>query len=89
MSDSAADTVRADDTRVEGRKGTIHFDVMTTDETTAWKLAKEYRVGIGEADAAITTEDCQYCHSKPLLFFSAEQQKQFREKGGFILPLPV
>lgn len=85
----SADTVRVYDTWVDGKKGTIHFDVMTTDEATALKLAKEYLAGIGEADAAITTEECQYCHSEPLLFFSAEQQKQFREKGGFILPLPA
>jgi heterodisulfide reductase subunit B len=85
----SADTVRVYDTWVEGKKGTIHFDVMTTDEATALKLAKEYLAGIGEAEAAVTTEECRFCHSEPLLFFSAEQQKQFREKGGFILPLPA
>jgi heterodisulfide reductase subunit B len=86
---SAADTVRVYDTWVEGKKGTIHFDVMTTDEATALKLAKEYLAGIGEAEAAVTTEECQFCHSEPLVMFSAEQQKLFREQGGFILPLPA
>jgi heterodisulfide reductase subunit B len=87
MSDS--DTVRVYDTWVEGKKGTIHFDVMTTDEATALKLAKEYLASIGEAGAAVTTEECQFCHNEPLVMFSAEQQKQFREQGGFILPLPA
>ncbi len=86
---SGSDTVRVYDTWVEGGKGTIHFDVMTTDEATALKLAKEYLAGIGEADAAVTTEECQFCHSEPLVMFSADQQKQFREKGGFVLPLPT
>jgi heterodisulfide reductase subunit B len=86
---SAADTVRVYDTWGEGKKGTIHFDVMTTDEATALKLAKEYLAGIGEAEAAVTTEECQFCHSEPLVMFSAEQQKLFREQGGFILPLPA
>jgi heterodisulfide reductase subunit B len=89
MSHSAIDTVHVYDTWVKGTKGTIHFDVMTTDEATALKLAKEYLAGIGEADAVITTKECRLCHSEPLVMFSAEQQKQFREKGGFIIPLPA
>ena len=35
-------TVKVFDTWVEGKNGTIHFDVMTTDEGTALRLAKEY-----------------------------------------------
>lgn len=87
MSDSG--TVHVYDTWVKGRQGTIHFDVMTTDESTALRLAKEYLAGIGEADAAVTTEECQFCHSEPLAFFSSEQQQQFRDQGGFILLLPA
>jgi uncharacterized protein DUF2024 len=83
------DTVHVYDTLVKGKNGTVHFDVMTTDETTALKLAKAYLTGIGESDVTITTKECQFCHSEPLVMFSAEQQKQFREQGGFILPLPV
>ena len=85
----SADTVRVYDTWVKGKKGAIHFDVMTTDETIALKLAKAYLAGIGEADATITTKECQFCHSEPLVMFSAEQQKQFREQGGFIITLPA
>jgi hypothetical protein len=43
---------------------------------------------LGEADAVVTTKECRFCHSEPLAFFSAEQQRQFKEQGGFILPLP-
>jgi heterodisulfide reductase subunit B len=85
MSDS--DTVHVYDTWVRGKNGTIHFDVMTTDETTALKLARAHLAGIGEAGATITTKECQFCHSEPLVMFSTEQQQQFREQGGFILPL--
>lgn len=83
------DTVQVYDTWVNGKKGKIHFDVMTTDETTALKLAKAYLASIGEADAVITTKECQFCHSEPLVMFSEEQQKRFREEGGFILHLPA
>jgi len=87
MSDS--DTVHVYDTWVKGKNGTIHFDVMTMDETTALKLAQAHLASIGEAGATITTKECQFCHSEPLVMFSAEQQKQFREQGGFIIPLPA
>jgi heterodisulfide reductase subunit B len=62
---------------------------MTTDETTALKLAKEYLVSIGEHDVPVTVKECRFCHSEPLFMFSSEQQKQAREKGGFIVPLPA
>jgi len=87
MSDS--ETVHVYDTWVKGKSGIIHFDVMTTDETTALKLATAHLAGIGEAGATITTKECQFCHSEPLVMFSAEQQKQFREQGGFIITLPA
>lgn len=86
---SLSDTVHIYDTWVDGKKGKIHFDVMTTEETTALKLAQAYLASIGEADAKITTKECRFCHSEPLVMFSGEQQKQFREQGGFILPLPA
>ena len=81
-------TIRVFDTWVQGKNGTIHFDIMTTDESTALRLAKEYLATLGEAEAVITTEECQYCHSEPLAFFSQIQQQAFSEQGGFILPLP-
>ncbi len=83
------DTVHVYDTWVKGKNGTIHFDVMTTDEATALKLAEAHLAGIGEVGATITTKECRFCHSEPLVMFSAEQQKQFRERGGFIIPLPA
>jgi len=85
----ASDTIHVYDTWVIGQKGRIHFDVMTTDEATALKLAKEYLVSIGEPDATVTTKECQFCHSEPLFLFSADQQKQVKEKGGFIVPMPA
>lgn len=86
---SAADTVHVYDTWVQGKRGKLHFDVMTTDEATALKLAKAYLAGIGEPDVPVTVKECRFCHSEPLLFFSAEQQRQFREQGGFIVSLPA
>lgn len=85
----AADTVHVFDTWVTGKKGRLHFDVMTTDEATALKLAKRYLESLGEHDTAVTVKECQFCHSEPLVMFSADQQQQFREQGGFILPLPA
>ncbi|MDH4235913.1 MAG: DUF2024 family protein [Nitrospira sp.] len=85
----AADTIRVYDTWVIGTKGRIHFDVMTTDEATALKLAKEYLASIGEPDTSVTAKECQFCHSEPLVMFSPEQQKQVKEKGGFIVPMPA
>ncbi|NGZ98775.1 MAG: DUF2024 domain-containing protein [Nitrospira sp. WS110] len=85
----ASDTIHVYDTWVHGKNGRIHFDVMTTDEATALKLAKEYLASIGEPNVAVTTKECQFCHSEPLVMFSAEQQKQAKEKGGFIVPMPA
>lgn len=89
VSGMASDTIHVYDTWVTGKKGRIHFDVMTTDETTALKLAKEYLISIGEPTTSVTTKECQFCHSEPLFMFSPEQQKQVKEKGGFIVPMPA
>ncbi|MEQ1681726.1 MAG: DUF2024 family protein [Nitrospira sp.] len=85
----SSDTIHVYDTWVTGKSGRIHFDVMTTDEATALKLAKEYLVSIGEPTATITTRECQFCHSEPLVMFTAEQQKQVKEQGGFIVRMPA
>lgn len=89
VSGMATETIHVYDTWVNGKKGRIHFDVMTTDETTALKLAKEYLAEIGEPNAPVTTRECRFCHSEPLVMFSPEQQKQVKEKGGFIVPMPA
>lgn len=82
------DIVHVYDTWVKGKKGKLHFDVMTTQEK-ALTLAKKHLVEIGEPDAVITLKECQFCHSEPLVMFSEAQQKQFREQGGFIITLPA
>lgn len=82
-----SDTVHVYDTWVKGKKGLLHFDVMTTDEVTALRLAKQHLVSLGEGDVPVTLKECQFCHSEPLVMFSAEQQKQFKEQGGFIITL--
>lgn len=89
MADSQSDTVHVYDTRVKGKKGLLHFDVMTTNEATALTLAKQYLASLGEADVPVTLKECQFCHSEPLVMFSTEQQRQFLEQGGFIVSLPA
>lgn len=89
MADAALDTVKVFDTWVEGTRGRLHFDVMTTDEPMALTLAKQYLERIGEGGIVITTKECRFCHSEPLAFFSADQQRQFKEHGGFIVSLPA
>ena len=87
MAHSQSDTVHVFDTWVKGTKGLLHFDVMTTDEATALTLAKQHLTSIGEGDVPVTVKECQFCHTEPLVMFSPEQQRQFREQGGFILTL--
>jgi hypothetical protein len=89
VSKSEQDTVHVFDTWVEGKRGRLHFDVMTTDQDQALKLARQYLSGIGEGGATVTVKECRFCHSEPLVMFSSEQQRQFREQGGFIITLPA
>jgi len=89
MGNNQMDSVHVYDTWVNGKKGKLHFDVMTTNEDQVLTLAKQYLVGIGEPDVVITLKECQFCHSEPLVMFSESQQRQFREQGGFIVPLPA
>lgn len=88
MSDTDPNTVRVFDTWVQGASGRLHFDVMTTDQDQALKLARQHLDGIGETNATVTVKECRFCHSEPLVMFSPEQQRQFREQGGFIITLP-
>ena len=57
MSETMPDTVKVFDTWVTGKNGRLHFDVMTTNEATALKLAKQYLEGIGESGVAVTTRN--------------------------------
>ena len=85
MAQSKSDTVHVFDTWVKGKKGLLHFDVMTTDEATALTLAKQHLASLGEGGGPVTVKECQFCHTEPLVMFSPEQQRQFREQGGFII----
>ena len=89
MAHSQSDTVHVFDTWVKGTKRLLHFDVMTTDEATALALAKQHLASLGEGHVPVTVKECQFCHSEPLFMFSPEQQKQVKEKGGFIVPMPA
>lgn len=89
MGNSQMDAVHVYDTWVTGKNGTLHFDVMTTNQDQAITLAKQYLERIGEPDATITLKECRFCHSEPLVMFSEAQQRQFREQGGFIITLPA
>jgi len=80
-------TVRVFDTWVKASGRMIHFDVMTSDEATALRLAKQYVASQGYAAVSVTGEECQFCHAEPLVMFSEHQQRQFHESGGFIVPL--
>lgn len=37
---SSPDTAKVFDTWVQGKRGTLHFDVMTTDQDAALRLAR-------------------------------------------------
>ena len=65
MAGGQHDTVHVYDTWVRGKKGLFHFDVMTTDEKTALRLAKRYLEGLGEHDVTVTLKECQFCHASP------------------------
>lgn len=81
------DTVKVFDTRVKAPSQTLHFDVMTRDEATALRLANEYVAIRGLAAVSVTAQECRFCHAEPLIMFSDQQQREFHELGGFIVPL--
>jgi hypothetical protein len=81
------ETVKVFDTWVEAGGKLLHYDVMTTDEKTALKLANEYMTALGHQTVTVTAQECQFCHQEPLVMYSEKQQQEFRIKGGFIVPL--
>ena len=81
------DVLKVFDTWVDVPGKTLHFDVMTRDQATALKLANEHVVALGYAAITVTAEECQFCHQEPLVMFSEQQQKEFRQAGGFIVSL--
>ncbi len=82
-------TVHVFDTWVTTPDRTLHFDVMTGDQATALRLANAYVAAQGHTTVSVTAEECQFCHAEPLVLFSEQQQREFREAGGFIVPLPA
>jgi hypothetical protein len=81
-------TINIFSTRVPGKSSAIHFDVMTTVEATAFRLAQDYLASLGEAEAVITTGEGLYRQNESQAFFSQIQQQSFSAHGRFILPLP-
>jgi hypothetical protein len=61
----------------------MHFDVITKeqDHEKAIKYAKKWLTSVGEGDAKVTTEECQFCHSQG----APEPVAQAIEKNGFFI----
>ncbi len=72
------------DTYVKAADGhTMHFDVITgeKDHDKAITYGKEWLQSVGEGEAEMTTNECQFCHSQG----AAEPVEQaIKEKGYFI-----
>lgn len=80
-------TVKVFDTWVKAAGRMLHLDVMTSDEATALRLANAYIAAQGHAAVSVTTQECRFCHAEPLAMFSEHQQREFHERGGFVVPL--
>lgn len=83
------DSVKVFDTWVEVPGNRLHFDVMTGEEATALRLANDHVASLGYRTVTVTARECRFCHQEPLLMFNEQQQREFREAGGFIVPLPA
>jgi len=72
------------DTYVQAKDGhTMHFDVITgeQDHDKAIEYAKKWLGTIGEQDAKVTGEECQFCHSQGA---PDPVEKEIKENGFFI-----
>ena len=72
------------DTYVQAKDGhTMHLDVITSeqDHDKAIEYAKQWLATIGEADAKVTGEECQFCHTQGA---PEPVEKEIKEKGFFI-----
>ncbi len=72
------------DTYVKAADGhTMHFDVITSekDHAKAITYGKEWLESVGEGDAVMTQNECQFCHSQGA---PAPVEQSIREKGYFI-----
>ena len=81
------ESVKVFDTWVKASDNMLHFDVMTRDEATALRLANEYVASQGHTAVSVTPQECRFCHAEPSVLFNEQQQRQFHEAGGFIVPL--
>ena len=69
MSETMPDTVKVFDTWVTGKNGRLHFDVMTTNEATALKLAKQYlEESRRKAGLPSRPRNASSVHSEPVTF---------------------
>ena len=66
---------------------TLHFDVITGDQTTALRLANAHVEAQGHPAITVTAEECRFCHQEPLAMFTEHQQREYRKLGWFIVPL--
>jgi hypothetical protein len=57
---------------------------MTTDKTATPRVIREYLAGADKPTGSVTVRERRLCHSKPLVLYSEDQQKQFEENGGFV-----
>ena len=72
------------DTYVKAKDGhTMHFDVITDvkDHDQALEFAKKWLASIGEGEARVTTEECQFCHSQGA---PAPVEQEIKDNGFFI-----
>ena len=72
------------DTYVKAKDGhTMHFDVITNvqDHDKAIEYAKQWLATIGESDAKVTGEECQFCHTQEA---PPQVVNEIQEKGFFI-----
>ena len=72
------------DTYVKASDGrTMHFDVITgvKDHEKAIEYGKEWLTSIGEGDAVMTTNECQFCHSQS----SPKHVEQAIQDNGYFI----
>ncbi len=75
------------DTYVEGKNGTMHFDVAVEKgkgNAFAVESGKKWLESIGEKDAKITSKECSFCHTQDC---SEDQEKEIKEKGYSIIKM--
>ena len=84
--------VQVFDTHVRTLEGAyLHFDVLIEgqDQELDARHARDWLASRGVMAEDVAQSRCQFCHSEPLVMFTAAQQKEFKETGGFIISLPA